>query len=332
MTGDRATAFLEDILDQPAALARLLDAYEAPGGPLDALPRWTEHAPRVAFVGLGSSRYAALDAAAALRGLGIAAWTDHAALAGSAPPSPGLVLVAVSASGRTAEVVEAVERHRGRSFVVGVTNRPDEPVGRDADVVLPLLAGDERAGISCLTYGATRAVLGLLGDRLVGRPPGIRALRSLIDDLEALAAGRASWLEPAVDLLDRAPAIGVVGPAERLGVAEQAALMLREAPRLPAVASETGEWFHTAIYTALPGYRAVLLAASTPDERLVRTVHDRGGAVLAIGRVADADLVIDLDDLDGRSGAVIGAIESMAVGILAATSWARTIANARALE
>ena len=45
-----------------------------------------------------------------------------------------------------------------------------------------------------------------------------------------------------------------------LGLAEQAALMLREAPRLPAVAHETGDWLHTAVYLAFPGHRALMFS------------------------------------------------------------------------
>jgi hypothetical protein len=39
--------------------------------------------------------------------------------------------------------------------------------------------------------------------------------------------------------------------------ADQAVLMLREAPRLPAVAHDTGDWLHTAVYLAIPGHRVV---------------------------------------------------------------------------
>ena len=324
MTADRAAAFLADILRQPAMLAALLDAYGEPGGPLATLPRWApDRGRRVALVGLGSSRYAALDAAAALRARGIAAWAEFAAPDAMVPPATDLVVVAISASGRTAEVVDVVERHRGRSFVIGVTNRPDEPVGRGADVVLPLMAGDERAGISCLTYLATRAVLSLLSECLTGGVPGVAPLRPAIEGLESLANGRSSWLEPAADLLDRAPAIGVVAPVGRLGTAEQAALMFREAPRLPAVAHETGDWSHTAIYTALPGHRVVLLAGSPADPAVVRTVRDRGGRVIAIGDAADADGVVSL--MQGHPSSDV--VASLAVDLLAATLWARTDAS-----
>ena len=50
-------------------LAGLLDAYGARGGPLSELSE-LERSDRIVFAGLGSSRYAALDAAVLLAGSG----------------------------------------------------------------------------------------------------------------------------------------------------------------------------------------------------------------------------------------------------------------------
>ncbi len=98
MSADRADALLDDILAGPSALAELLDAYGDPRGPLAGIGA----APgRVAFVGLGSSRYAALTAAAELRSRGVAAWSEYASSGAPTAPSGDLVVVAVSASGTT---------------------------------------------------------------------------------------------------------------------------------------------------------------------------------------------------------------------------------------
>ena len=57
------------------------------------------------------------------------------------------------------------------------------------------------------------------------------------------------------------------------------ALMLREGPRLRAAAHETADWLHTGIYTALPGYRALLLSGSPADPEIERVVARRGGVL-----------------------------------------------------
>jgi fructoselysine-6-P-deglycase FrlB-like protein len=279
---DRAAALFDDVLGEPAMLAALLDAYGAAGGPLAGLPGAVGQARRVVFVGLGSSRYAAMDAATALRARGVSAWAEFAstdAVAGT-PPARDVVLVAVSASGSTPETVAAVERHRGVSHVIAVTNRPESPLTVAADVVLPLLAGVETSGVSSRTFLATVAVLGLL------RGESVDALRPAIDGLERLLASRDDWVPPAADRLDGAESIGVIAPANAEGLAEQGALLFREGPRLRASAHDATDWSHTAIYTALPGYRALLLPGVADSERMAGVIAGRGGATVSAPALA----------------------------------------------
>ena len=322
MTVDRAAAMLADVLAGPARLTELLEAYEATGGPLAALPETFRGRPRVVLVGLGSSRHAALDAATMLRAAGVAAWAEHASAGTPTPPGRDTILVAISASGRTSEALDAVDRHRGSSLVVAVTNDPSQPLATTADVVLPLFAGVEASGVSCRTFAATDAVLGLLAARLVPALSAVADVRAAIDGLARLLDGRHAWLPDVAELLDRSDAIGVVGGTAELGLAEQAALMLREGPRLPAVAHETGEWLHSAIYTALPGYRAVLLAGSSSDAALVRVIAGRGGSTVVVGgRAANTGATTTIEAGSGRAAR----LARSAVGDLLATElWART--------
>ncbi|CAN5659955.1 hypothetical protein BH20CHL7_BH20CHL7_06140 [soil metagenome] len=142
---------------------------------------------------------------------------------------------------------------------------------------MPLLAGQEASGIACRTFRATVASLALLSG--LAQPDELRpAAASLADRID----GAAAWLEPMVTALHGAPSIDVIAGALALGLAEQGALMLREAPRLPAHAWETADWLHTAVYLALPGHRAVLLAGSAADAEVVATVQRRGGEVITI--------------------------------------------------
>ena len=280
VTTDRAEALLEDVLGEPAMLAGLLDAYGARGGPLSEVPA-LEGRVQVVFAGLGSSRYAALDAAVLLRAAGCPAWVEFASADAATPPSRDVVFVAISASGKTPETVTAAERHRRTSLVVAVTNQAASPLAELADVVLPLHAGVEASGVSSRTFLATTAVLSLLSDRLRGHAADVAALRPAVEGLDAVLEGRGAWLATTADLIDGADAIGVIGPASSQGLAEQAALMFREGPRLRASAHEAVDWLHSAIYTALPGYRAVLLPGTPDAGRLAAIVAGRGGATVS---------------------------------------------------
>jgi fructoselysine-6-P-deglycase FrlB-like protein len=281
VTIDRAGALLEDVLGEPTMLAGLLDAYGATGGPLGELSELDRRA-RIVLAGLGSSRYAALDAAAQLRGAGLPAWVEFASADIAAPPSRDTVLVATSASGQTPETVALAERHRGTSRVIAVTNQPESALVAASDIVLPLHAGRETSGVSSRTFLATTVVLTLLCDRLCGRAPDVAAVRPAVDGLHAVFEGREAWLATVADLLDGADSIGVLAPAGSQGVAEQAALLLREGPRLRASAHEAVDWLHTAIYTALPGYRALILPGTPDAGRLAAVIAGRGGASVAV--------------------------------------------------
>ena len=62
--------------------------------------------------------------------------------------------------------------------------------------------------------------------------------------------------------------------------------MLREGPRLRASAHEATDWLHTAIYAALPGYRALLLPGLVDADRLAGAIAGRGGATVAAPPIA----------------------------------------------
>jgi len=314
VTPDRAAALLEDVLGEPTMLAGLLDAYGANGGPLSELPE-LDGPVRVVFAGLGSSRYAALDAAVALQAAGLPAWAEFASVDAATPPSRDVVLVAISASGRTPETVAAAERHRGTSFVVAVTNQAESALAATADVVLPLHAGVETSGVSSRTFLSTTAVLSLLCDRLRGLVPDVGALRPAVEGLDSVLEGRGAWLATAADLLDGADAIGVIGPAASQGLAEQAALMLREGPRLHASAHEAVDWPHSAIYTALPGYRALILPGTPDAARLAAVVEGRGGATVAVE-----------DAVRLPAGAPVRFLTPAVADVLAVELWSRVTA------
>jgi glucosamine--fructose-6-phosphate aminotransferase (isomerizing) len=297
---DRVAAFRDDIAGSPEALARLLDGWQAPdlGGRR-----------RFLFAGLGSSRSAALVVAGPARAAGGTAWVEYAG--GDAPgaPSDDLVAVCISASGRTPEVLATAERYAGRALVVAVTNQPDGSLAGRADVVVPLDAGIEVSGIAGRTFRATIAVLGLLTGATTDDE-----LRPAVDGLAERLVDPA--LDAAVDDLDAAPSIDVLAAASVLGVAEQAALMLREAPRLPARAYETADWLHTGVYLALPGHRVVLVPGSPADDEVTATVERRAGRV------------VRLPGRDPRRGSIAEAIAaSLVPERLAAALWERTRAS-----
>ena len=105
-------------------------------------------APRVTIVGTGASGLVAQDLGQKLQRIGRAANapTDfHLQLQSIALLSPPDVAVAISFSGRTAEIRRAVELARANGVTaIAVTNDPDSPLARLADITLATSAQELR--------------------------------------------------------------------------------------------------------------------------------------------------------------------------------------------
>jgi glutamine---fructose-6-phosphate transaminase (isomerizing) len=302
--------FLADVLDQPRVLAQPVAAL----GPVEPLAR---RARRVLFLGMGSSRFAALDAAALLRSHGVDANAELASTGRPQPPAADTLVLAISASGESAETVAAMRRHVGTSMVVGVTSRPQSVIGQEADVCLPI-APDGPSGVACASYRSTAALLRHVRGLVF---PDALSLERAAAASAAIMAGRAGWLPRAVELLAGGP-IHVLAPAERIGSAEQSALMLREVARVPAHACETGDWSHVDVYlTKRPGYRALLLPGSAYEAEVMGWAAERGfPVVVAGGSLPGAALDIDLPASD--DSVIRPLVETHVAELLAAELWA----------
>ena len=269
-------AFVRDLEAKPAALRSLAEALASdPWGDVGA------HG-RVIFIGMGSSRFAALPVAARLRARGIDAAAEYASATMVDPGGPGTLAIGVSASGSTPETVEALARHRAAgSRTVAITNADAGALADAAERHLPMLAGEEPGGVACRSFQHTLALLlSMLDARRAAD-----ATRSAADATEDLLARRDAWLPAATELLGTTGRAFLLAPDARSSSAAQGALMFREGPRLQADACETGDWLHVDVYLAKPlDYRALLFAGSRFDAAVMGWLQERNGNALAVGR------------------------------------------------
>src|SRR5438876_135379 len=81
---------------------------------------------------------------------------------------PKTLIVAVSQSGQSAEVVRLLEINRGKSSVIAITNTPGSPLAAQSNAAIVTRAGTEFS-VSCKTYVTALVALQWLGDLLCGR-------------------------------------------------------------------------------------------------------------------------------------------------------------------
>lgn len=283
--------FISDLERKPETLLGLADRLEEanPWAGLDL-----EADRRLVLVGMGSSNYAGEVAAERLRAQGV-----NAIASLSSSDVPPLVAeedlaVIISASGKSKETVAAAQYYASRCRTIGMTNTPDSPIETITDNHLAMHAEVEVSGVACRSFQHTLALLLALEEHL----------RALLDDAsEPMYAPRTAALirqaaQATEDLLSREdqwrPAVSeyllgpdgtaFVAPQGRISSARQSALMLRETPRLPAIACETGDWSHVDVYlTKTTDYRMLLFTGSPYEAELLEWCQQRGSTVVALG-------------------------------------------------
>ncbi|HET6507772.1 MAG TPA: SIS domain-containing protein [Baekduia sp.] len=304
--------FLADVLDEPRTLAHLAD-HADPAPLRDAIAQ----ARLVVLTGMGSSRFAALTAAARLRAQGVAAVVEYASTDLPTKPAPDVLAIGISATGTSAETVAALERHHGTSRTIAITNADDGGrLGALADRTVALHAGPETGGVACKTFRATLALL------LLAAGADRASLARAADAQQVLLDARGDWVDPLLDALDPGRTTYAIAPASRISSSLQSALMLREGPRVPADATETGDWSHVDVYlTKHPNYTALLYPGSPYDAEALDWLRERRSTYISIGRaIPGAALHIPFPHADDD---LVAALVDVTVAELAAATWWR---------
>jgi fructoselysine-6-P-deglycase FrlB-like protein len=229
---------LDEIHSQPEVWARAA----AIGAVVTDLPRAGE---RVAVIGCGTSWFMAMCYAVLRESAGLG-WTD-AFTATELPTGRDYDRVlAITRSGTTTEVLEALATVRGRIRTVAITGDPATPITDAADAVVALDFADERSVVQ--TRFAT-CVLALL-----------RA--SLGEDLSPVVADAHEALGRPVDGYLAATQVSFLGDGWTVGLAHEAALKMREAAQAWTEAYPAAEYRHGPVSIAEPGRLTWLLGAA----------------------------------------------------------------------
>lgn len=295
----------EDIASKPALLRRL--ATEVRTGDTWSgvrLPR------RMLLVGMGSSYFAADAVAGHLRRHDVLAVAERSSAEHAWPLGPGDLAVAISATGASVETLSAVERFTSSigTQVVGLTNATESPLSERCALTVDLGAGVEVSGVSALSFVATIVRLLELEVAVAGRPEDLAgAVERAADAVEGLISSAGDWLDAAVDDLAGPHGTWLLAPAERLSSARQGALMLREVPRRPADACETGDWSHVDVYlTKTLDYRAMVFAGSRWDQAAAEWMIQRGSTFWAVGaHIGGATRALRYDGADDEIVALL---------------------------
>jgi len=200
----------------------------------------------------------------------------------------GAVCICISQSGRSPDLLATVSSLKAAgAWVLALVNDVASPLAALADEVLDLAAGPERSVAATKSFiTSLAAIAGIVAewtddDRLRGELHGLPALLA--------KAWQLDWSALAAELAG-ARDLYVLGRGVGLGIAQEAALKLKETSQLHAEAFSTAELRHGPMALVRPGFPALMFSQSDDTrgdvEETARALLQRGARVFLAG--ADA--------------------------------------------
>jgi len=204
------------------------------------------------------------------------------------PRLEGAVVVGISQSGASPDVasVLAEARRQGRP-TVALTNAPDSPLAREADAVLLLEAGEERAVAATKTYLNSLGAIAMLFAAADGPVAEAELARmpSVLEEQIELSIATA----PSLDEYGDAVGATVVARGVNYGTAFEIALKIRELSGLVVEAYSPADLMHGPIAAIRPGWPVIVVAPTGPArpsvEGLVFPLLERGARIIAVSDV-----------------------------------------------
>jgi Glucosamine 6-phosphate synthetase, contains amidotransferase and phosphosugar isomerase domains len=284
------TIMAQEVAEQPAAIAATLAALR----PLRArIAQLAANRQQILFVARGSSDNAAIYGRYLLE--------VHAGRTG-APAAPsvathyrrtldltGALVVCISQSGRTEEIVQTQEWARNcGAATIAVTNVAGSPLAEAADLALVTQAGPERAVPATKTFTTQLIAMAVLATALAPDPTALDAdLDRVPAEIEKLIANRAG-VDEAVTLLARTNEVLVSGRGLAHAAAVETALKLEETCLRPVRGLSYADLKHGPIAIVDPQLVSIVVAAQDGPmldglTELLDDLRSRGALTVGIG-------------------------------------------------
>jgi glucosamine--fructose-6-phosphate aminotransferase (isomerizing) len=210
-------------------------------------------------------------------------------LYGQPPRLDGALVLGISQSGKSPDVVEVVAeaRRQGRP-TVALTNDPSSPLGEAADGVLKLEAGDEHAVAATKTYVNSLGAVALLFATMTADTQALDELRRVPDQL-ARQLDR-SWLDMTeLDRLGEVEGGTVLARGINYCTSFEIALKIRELSGLLFESYSAADLMHGPVAAIAPGWPVVAVAPGGPAfeamAEAVDSVNARGARTIVISEI-----------------------------------------------
>jgi glucosamine--fructose-6-phosphate aminotransferase (isomerizing) len=285
----KITSFEAEVHEQPAVLARLL--AEERGRAEAIAERLRAYDLRFAVLAArgtsdNAARYGQYVLGIHNRLVAALATPSLFTQYGASPSLTGALVVGISQSGQSPDIVEVLRAARGQgAATLAITNEAESPLASAAELCFPLRAGLERAVAATKTYTAELMALAMLSAAL--RTGGeawseLAAVPSLV--AHAVALNR-ELMRHAHPYRDRTSMV-VVGRGYNLSTASEIALKIKETSAIMADGSSSADFLHGPAAVLRPGLPVLAVAPGPrafPDlDALVERTKAAQAALLVI--------------------------------------------------
>ncbi len=241
--------YLNDILEQPTALQHTLDGLRK-NEPLTSFTQELERGKyqRIVLTGMGSSFFVLHPLVLRLIKQGShvqAVETSELIYHAPALIEPRTLLMAVSQSGESIEMVRLMELAKNKATVIGVTNSPESILARQSNAVVLTQAGKETS-VSCKTYTTILAALCWLGDQLSnGKGPSqFPQLADTPDRVAGYLKNHQIHVEQLVQQLEGINFLILTGRGSSLAAVGDGGLIIKESARFPTEGMSSAAFRH----------------------------------------------------------------------------------------
>lgn len=319
--------YLNDVLKQPESVREALDFYEAEGYPAAMKKLADGSFNKVVFAGMGSSHYSNFGAAIHLVSRGVDAVVKSAGEILHYERNcidDKTLLVLVSQSGESAEIVKFLEEQPAAARVVAITNEAESALGKRGDPSF-LLHVKPELSVSTRTYLTSLILSSMLSRALTGDLDlaFARAVRGSVALLEKLLSAQEEIEAAMRALMSDQKYIWLLGRGYSYSTVYGGALFTSELAKFPATGLDAGEFRHGPFEMVDEHYGAIVLAPDGPswsaNSRMASDIASHGGKAILVTNRRPADhgknlLVVEYGAIDESLSPLvdIGAVEIFA--------------------
>ena len=282
--------YLQDVLTQPQELRQALSYYQSGEvtGKLDEIAGLKPE--RVIFSGMGSSHFCALAPSLFLKQHGIPSEVISAGelLHYESPVlNERTLLVLISQSGESAEIVHMIERLPKEIKVIAITNQPGSTLDRRGNYSFYIHVSPEKS-VTTRTYLGSAVLVQLVAQALCGL-----TREGLWEEFKRITGCMEDYLKDYEAQMDRLKSFAggmqylcIIGRGYALETVQAGALFLREVLRFPALDLDSAEFRHGPMEMVQQDFHGIVLAAAGATQelniKLAADIADKEGRVILV--------------------------------------------------